>query len=73
MVEKAVGTNLLEKLVIKDLKTGESRDLIVSGLFFAIGHEPNTVFLNDQVELDEQKYIKVEKGTTKTSIEGKII
>jgi thioredoxin reductase (NADPH) len=70
VVEEAVGSNFLEKLVVKDLKTGESRDLIVSGLFFAIGHEPNTVFLNDQLELDEQKYIKVEKGTTKTSIEG---
>jgi thioredoxin reductase (NADPH) len=42
----------------------------VSGLFFAIGHEPNTQFLKGQLELDEQKYIIVEKGTTKTSVEG---
>ena len=65
-VTEAVGKNNLEKLVIKDLKTGESRDLVVSGLFFAIGHEPNTAFLNGQLKLDEQKYIVVEQGTTKT-------
>lgn len=68
-----MGTNFLEKLIIQDLKTGETRDLEVKGLFFAIGHEPNTHFLGGQLELDEQKYIVVEKGTTKTSIEGKIL
>ena len=70
MVTEAVGTNFLEKLVIKDLKTGQSRELEVKGLFFAIGHEPNTKFLNGQLELDQQNYIVVEKGTTKTSVEG---
>lgn len=69
-VEEACGTEKLEKIVIKDLKTGDKRDLIVSGLFFAIGHEPNTRFLNGQLKLDEQGYIVVEKGTTKTSVEG---
>lgn len=70
VVTEAMGIQFLEKLKIQDVKTGETKELVVSGLFFAIGHEPNTAFLNDQVDLDEQKYIKVEKGTTKTSIEG---
>ncbi len=73
VVTEAVGTNFLEKLIIKDLKTNESRELEVKGLFFAIGHEPNTHFLKGQLELDQQNYIVVEKGTTKTSIEGKLV
>ena len=70
-VTEAVGTDYLEKLIIENLKTGESSDLIVSGLFFAIGHEPNISFLNGQLKLDEQMYIVVEPGTTKT-LESKI-
>ena len=70
VVLEACGKNALEKIVIQDLKSGEVKDLPVAGLFFAIGHEPNTAFLNGQLELDEQKYIVTEKGATKTSIEG---
>ena len=36
----------------------------------AIGHQPNTGFLNGQLELDEVGYIKTEAGTSKTNIEG---
>lgn len=67
---EACGTEKLEKIVIKDLKTGELKDLVVSGLFFAIGHEPNTKFLGSQLQVDDQNYIVTEKGTTKTSVAG---
>lgn len=40
------------------------------GLFYAIGHLPNTGFLNGQLELDDVGYIKTKPGTTHTSIEG---
>jgi thioredoxin reductase (NADPH) len=36
----------------------------------AIGHEPNTAFLAGSLELDDVGYVKVEAGTTRTSIEG---
>jgi thioredoxin reductase (NADPH) len=42
----------------------------VSGFFVAIGHHPNTDFLNGQVELDEAGYAKTYGGTSKTSVEG---
>lgn len=67
---EACGKDKLEKIIIKDLKTGEEKDLEVSGLFFAIGHEPNTKFLNGQIELDEQAYVLTEKGSTKTNVAG---
>lgn len=67
---EACGKDKLEKIIIKDLKTGELKDLVVSGLFFAIGHEPNTKFLSDQLAVDEQGYVVTEKGTTKTSVPG---
>jgi thioredoxin reductase (NADPH) len=42
----------------------------VAGLFFAIGHEPATKFLDGQINLDEDGYIQTEPGTTKTNIPG---
>lgn len=57
---EACGKDKLEKIIIKDLKTGELKDLVVSGLFFAIGHEPNTKFLMDQLAVDEQGYVVTE-------------
>ncbi|KAK9820033.1 hypothetical protein WJX72_005304 [[Myrmecia] bisecta] len=62
--------NLLGGLKVKDLKTGKIRDLPVSGLFFAIGHEPASKFLEGQLEMDEDGYIRTTPGTTETSVEG---
>ncbi len=42
----------------------------VSGFFLAIGHHPNTEIFRDQLKLDAEGYVKVEPGTSKTSVEG---
>jgi thioredoxin reductase (NADPH) len=52
------------------VKTGEVSDLPVEALFVAIGHQPNTDLVRGQLELDDVGYVKVEPGTTRTSIEG---
>ena len=49
---------------------GVERDLDMMGFFLAIGHHPNVEVLKGQLELDEQGYIKVQPGTSKTSVEG---
>ena len=51
VVEKAYGNEkgLLGGLAVKNVKTGETKEVPVSGLFFAIGHEPASKFLNGQV------------------------
>jgi thioredoxin reductase (NADPH) len=55
---------------VKNLKTGALSELPVEALFVAIGHQPNTELLRGQLELDGVGYVKVEPGTTRTSVEG---
>ena len=66
-VEGGQGVELVR---VRDLKTNAERAVPAAGLFFAIGHVPNTAFLAGQVKTDDQGYILTELGTTKTSIEG---
>ncbi|KAK1369922.1 Thioredoxin reductase [Heracleum sosnowskyi] len=57
-------------LKVKNVVTGEVSDLKVNGLFFAIGHEPATKFLNGQLKLHSDGYVVTTPGTTETSIKG---
>lgn len=68
-VEEVLGEDKVTGLKLKNIKTGEIRELSVDGLFVAIGHRPNTSFLKGQLDLDEKGYILV-KDETKTSIPG---
>ena len=73
VVEEAYGEGekgSLGGLKVKNVVTGEVSDLKVSGLFFAIGHEPATKFLDGQLELDSEKYVVTKPGTTQTSVRG---
>ena len=54
---------------VKDLKTGEVKEVACGGVFFAIGHTPNTKLVAGQIELDEKGYA-VTKGGTRTSVDG---
>jgi len=54
----------------KNTQSGEQKTLPVNGLFVAIGHEPNTELFKGQLEMDPVGYIKVQPGTTRTSIPG---
>ncbi|WVZ22838.1 hypothetical protein V8G54_001382 [Vigna mungo] len=73
IVVGAYGDNkgrVLGGIKVKNVVTGVVSDLKVSGLFFAIGHEPATKFLDGQLELDSDGYIVTKPGTTKTSVDG---
>jgi thioredoxin reductase (NADPH) len=54
----------------KNLKTGETKELKLQGLFIAIGHSPNTQLFAKQLEMDSVGYIKVLPGSTRTSVPG---
>jgi thioredoxin reductase (NADPH) len=62
--------DLLNNLRIKNVQTGEERDLPVNGLFYAIGHEPATKLVQGQLQTDEDGYIVTVPGTTQTSVKG---
>ena len=70
VVKEFVGETMLQSLVLTDTKTGEISTVNVSGAFEAIGHEPNTAFLNGQVKTTDNGYIACQAGTTKTSVDG---
>ena len=69
-VTDVLGDDYVTGVEITDTQTGEKRNLEAAGLFLAIGHTPNTAFLADAVELKENGYIKVEAGSTRTSVDG---
>jgi thioredoxin reductase (NADPH) len=56
-------------VMLKNVKTGESRDFRCDGVFIAIGHEPNTKLFRGQLDLDERGYILTNAGTA-TNIPG---
>ncbi len=64
------GSKLLESAILQNTLTGENTELEISGLFYAIGHNPNTEFLDGQLQLDGQGFIVTQAGSTKTSIDG---
>ena len=55
---------------IRNRKTGEESTIEAKGLFYAIGHTPNTSLFKGQIELDEVGYIKTKHGGVETSLEG---
>jgi thioredoxin reductase (NADPH) len=70
VVTRALGTDFLERVQVLNLKNNEERTIAAAGLFFAIGHTPNTAFLDGQVELDDTGYILTRPDSTATSVEG---
>lgn len=64
------GTDKLESITLRDTQTGEERDLPVTGLFIAIGHDPRSELLTGQVDLDDDGYVLVDHPSTKTNHPG---
>jgi thioredoxin reductase (NADPH) len=64
------GDKKLEAITLKDTITGEERQLPVSGLFIAIGHEPRSDLVKGQVDLDPDGYVITDGRTTKTNLPG---
>ena len=66
----AVGENFVTGARIQNVKSKEVKDISVAGIFYAIGHTPNTQMFEGQLDLDTTGYIKVKTGTQETSVEG---
>jgi thioredoxin reductase (NADPH) len=55
---------------LKNLKTGETKEMPTQGVFVAIGHKPNTEVFDGKLDLHPNGYIKVKPGSVSTNIEG---
>jgi thioredoxin reductase (NADPH) len=69
-VETIHGDDKLAGVTLVDTVTGEKRELDVTGLFIAVGHDPRSELLKDQVRLDEEGYVLVDHPSTRTSVPG---
>src|SRR5690606_5398401 len=69
-VIEVLGYDAITGVRLEDTVTGEISELEVGGLFVAIGHTPNTAFLEGQLELTPNGYIKTKPGRTATSVDG---
>jgi thioredoxin reductase (NADPH) len=70
LVTEIHGDKRLEAITLQDTITGEERELPVSGLFIAIGHEPRSDLVKGQVDLDPDGYVITDGRTTKTNLTG---
>ncbi|MEW2412311.1 thioredoxin-disulfide reductase [Streptomyces sp. NPDC046866] len=64
------GDQKLSGLTLRNTKTGETSQLPVTGLFIAVGHDPRTELFKDQLELDDEGYLKVDAPSTRTNLTG---
>ncbi len=71
-VDEILGNDKVTGIRLKDVKTGETKEMAIDGVFIAIGHKPNTDFLKGQLELDAHGYISV-KNEIYSSVEGVFI
>lgn len=69
-VEIVAGEGGVKGVKVLNNATGEEEMIEVSGVFVAIGHNPNTGFLNGQVTIDSNGYIVVNPGTSETNVPG---
>jgi thioredoxin reductase (NADPH) len=68
-IQDVLGEESVTGVRLHDVRTDETRDIEVGGVFVAIGHVPNTQLFEGQLELDHG-YVTVQEPTTRTSVEG---
>jgi thioredoxin reductase (NADPH) len=70
VVTDILGDTKVSGVVLRNTVTGEDSELDATGLFVAIGHEPNTALVKGQLELDDMGYVKTFDATSRTSVDG---
>jgi thioredoxin reductase (NADPH) len=69
-VVDVLGEDKVSGLSIRNTVSGDLSVLAATGLFVAIGHDPRSELVKGQVSLDDEGYVKVGQGSTKTNLEG---
>ncbi len=69
-IKDVSGDDWMKSMTLRNRIEGSSSTIAVKGLFYAIGHTPNTDLLQGQIDLDEKGYLTTETGRPETSMEG---
>ncbi len=67
---EVLGNEKVSGIILKNNKTGETKEITLEGFFVAIGHKPNTDIFKGFLDMDETGYLIVKPGSTKTNIQG---
>ncbi|OWY62326.1 thioredoxin-disulfide reductase [cyanobacterium TDX16] len=70
VVEDVLGEERVEGIVIRNVLTDEVETMPVTGVFVAIGHQPNTDLFKGQLEMEDTGYLVTQPGSTYTNVEG---
>lgn len=70
VVSEVIGDGKVGGVRLKDIVTAKERALDCGGLFIAIGHTPNTELFKGMLEMDENGYLIVASGTSRTNVPG---
>jgi thioredoxin reductase (NADPH) len=69
-IEEILGDSGVTGVRVKNFKTGKVQELPVTGVFIAIGHQPNTAIFSSALKCNDAGYLIVESGSTRTNIPG---
>ncbi|MDH4397746.1 MAG: thioredoxin-disulfide reductase [Actinomycetota bacterium] len=69
-VAELKGDGKLEAVVLEDTRNGERTEMALDGLFIAIGNDPRVSLVENQVELTEDRFIKVDGRSSRTTLPG---
>ncbi len=69
-VDEILGDEFVTGIRLRDVRDGSTREIDLEAVFIAIGHQPTTELFTGQLEMDDAAYLKVEAGTTRTTVEG---
>jgi thioredoxin reductase (NADPH) len=71
VVDEVLGADLgVTGIRLKDPRSDQTEEIEIDGVFVAIGHRPNTAFLDGQLETGEGSYLTTKPGSTETSVKG---
>ncbi len=70
VVDEIYGNGSVEGVKVKNINTGAVKNIPCSGFFVAIGHQPNTIIFQGQINLDKNGYIVTEGKSTRTNVAG---
>lgn len=70
VIAQVEGDQIVRSVILQNVETKEVRKMDAGGVFFAIGHTPNTAFLKGQLNTRPNGYLEVVPGTSRTNVEG---